>query len=192
MDNWEKYFGIKYPACKMTGLCCRMATPSTPAVAMLKKAAYGDSNARDFLSIFQPYDSIETVRELFPEFVEKALTLAEKSDKFKNGGQVVFFKCRYLKGKNQCLVYEDRPQLCRDYPDTPFLLMPPGCGFEEWSQLCKGRYKNMTKELNALKLLKEILDNNKMPPKKENKFVYSSFIVSPSYTWLKCSTKLKN
>lgn len=186
MNRWEQYLGVKYPACKMTGQCCRLATPSLPAVELLKKAAEGDSFARDFLCLFEPYNSIEQARSLAPELVERALIQAKKSPKFKSVDQVVFFCCRYLKGKNECMVYEDRPQLCRDYPDTPFLLMHPGCAFENWSKECKQKYKVIKEELKTLQSIQKILS----PPKKSaslltKTLIYTSYIISPGASWLR-------
>lgn len=184
MEKWEKHLGVKYPTCKKLGRCCDMATPSSPAVEMLRKASEGDSYARDFLSIFQPYDSIDDVRLKAPEFVDRALDLASRSNKFKSSDQVVFFSCRYLEGKNQCGVYEDRPQLCRDYPDTPFLLMHPGCAFESWALECKTRYKIINSELSELKKIKDVLTDIN-----DNEFVnkpcYSVLIVSPYTSWFR-------
>jgi Fe-S-cluster containining protein len=184
MNNWEKAFGIKYPECKKTGLCCSMATPSTPAMDLLKLAAEGNSYARDFLSIFNPHESIDVVRQKAPEFLEKAHSLAAKSPKFSSPEQVIFFRCRYLKGKNHCQVYEDRPQLCRDYPDTPFLLMPPGCGYEGWSNECKNNYNQMGRELKQLQTLKELLGTVvSFAHLKQKTCQKSLFILSPGASW---------
>lgn len=185
MNKWEKYLGIKYPDCKMTGQCCRMASPSTPAVKLFKKAAEGNSYARDFLSIFVPYASIEEAELISPELVKRALTQAAKSPKFDNVDQVIFFHCRYVTSDNKCMVYEDRPQLCRDYPDTPFLVMAPGCAFEAWAKECKEKYRQMNDELKMLKSLKHILSTEKIPDTNTtDSFVYNVFIVSPVASWL--------
>lgn len=183
MNKWEKLLGIKYPKCKMTGLCCRVASPSLPVIELIKKAAEGDSFARAFLNIFQPYKSIDEARAISPEVVEKSLIQAEKSSKFKSKDQVVFFRCRFLEGDNKCLVYEDRPQLCRDYPDTPFIVMPPGCGFEEWSKECKNKYSEMAKDLENYRNIKNML--NYQGDNVVRKTSYSKFLVSPSISWLR-------
>lgn len=186
MNKWEEYLGIAYPECKMTGQCCRMASPSFPAIKLLKKAADGESFARDFFNIFKPYDSIEEAKLISPGLVERALTQAKKSSVFDSVDQVVFFKCLFIGEDNKCMIYEDRPQLCRDYPDTPFLVMAPGCAFEGWSKDCKEKYKRMNEDLKYLKNLKEILsqlDKNTTIP--ASKFKYTSFIISPATSWLK-------
>lgn len=185
MNNWEKHLGIKYPTCKMTGQCCRMASPSTPAVKLLLKAAEGNSYARDFLSIFIPYTSIEEAKKISPGLVDRALVQAAKSPKFDSVDQVVFFYCRYINDDNKCMIYEDRPQLCRDYPDTPFLVMSPDCAFEAWSKECKEKYKQINTDLKALKEIQKALANIDLnAPKSTKSIVYSTYIISPAASWL--------
>lgn len=182
MNNWKKHFGIEYPQCKMTGQCCRMASPSTPAVKLLEKAAQGNSFARDFFSIFQPYESIEEVKLLSAEIVERSLTQAKKSPVFDSIDQVVFYHCRFINNENRCLIYEDRPQLCRDYPDTPFIVMPPDCAFESWSKECKKKYQQMQHNLKTLKDIKYII--NEADKIYEHKAL-KMFLVSPVSSWLR-------
>jgi Fe-S-cluster containining protein len=186
MNKWKEYLGVAYPECKMTGHCCRYASPSFPALKLLKKAAEGSQFARDFFNIFVPYDSIEEVRLKVPQLVEKVLAQADKSSIFDTVDQVVFFKCSFLADDNKCMVYEDRPELCRSFPDTPFLVIAPGCAFEGWSKDCKEKYKRMNEDLKYLKNLKDILsqlDKNITIP--ASKFKYTSFIISPAASWLK-------
>lgn len=186
MNKWEKCLGVKFPECKMTGLCCRVASPSLPVIELIKRAAEGDSFARDFLCLFEPYQSIEEARAISPVIVENSLAQAEKSPKFQSQDQVVFFRCRYLMGKNECLVYEDRPQLCRDYPDTPFIVMSPDCAFKEWSNECKRKYAELAKDFENLKKMQEIL---KCTPEVDSSLkrqaLYTTFLISPSFSWLR-------
>jgi len=185
MNNWEKILGVKYPDCGMCGRCCKAATPSSPPIALIKKAGQGDSNARDLLNIFEPYESIEEIKKTYPTLVERAMQIASKSPKFDSCDQVVFYKCRYLSDKNNCMIYEDRPQLCRDYPDTPFLLMHEECAFKEWSTTCKERYSQLNNELKALKKLQEILKETELTNNEDHPLpVYSCYILPLSFSWL--------
>ena len=185
MNKWEKELGIEYPNCGMCGKCCTAATPSSPPITMIKKAGEGDSNARDFLNIFKPYNSIEEIREIYPELVERAIKFAITSPKYGSTNQVMFFKCIYLNDKNQCLVYEDRPQLCRDYPDTPFQLMHEGCTFTDWSISCKKKYFQLSNELKILKKLREILrESYQNSSTKEQAPIYSKFIMPLNFSWI--------
>lgn len=121
--------------CNMCGKCCHIATfkgglsheqilelisnPESPATQV--------EGAKDFLTIFEPYDSHETVKKLAPEFYEKVMKQVGNPD-------MTFFKCRFIAKQGGCLIHEDRPVLCRMYPipheRTMFF---PGCGFEEQS-----------------------------------------------------------
>ena len=186
MNKWEETFGVKFPKCKMTGYCCSMASPSVPPGVLLKKAAEGDSFARDFLNLFQAYKSREEAYAIAPELVDKTLSYASRSNKYQSSDQVVFYRCRFLKGKNQCQVYEDRPQLCRDYPDSPFLVVPPGCAYEQWSNECKKKYYELKEELNNLKALKEKLLKDQARQNSVNRgLVYTVFLLSPSTSWIR-------
>lgn len=166
----------------MTGNCCRMAIPSSPPIELIRKASKADQFARDFLSIFIPYDSPEIIKQKSPEFYENALNLAKKSPKYAGISQLTFYHCRFIGNDNKCMIHEDRPRLCRDYPDTPYLLMHPNCAFKEWSLECKSKYKDIN---TFLDLLKEILKTIKNDDFNNNNFYRKDFLTSPGYTFLK-------
>ncbi|MBY0403948.1 MAG: YkgJ family cysteine cluster protein [Cyanobacteria bacterium] len=155
---FEKELGIPKPECCSHGECCKGASPSRPYHKLLSRAAEGDDFARGFFSIMIPYSSHEEARQVVPGLVERTLRAAEKGEEFVNKDEdVVFYHCRYLQGDNRCGVYEDRPQFCRDYPDTPFVVFAPGCAFESWGQACRVKYNEMKEEVSHLKELKEEL-----------------------------------
>lgn len=89
--------------CLMCGKCC-IAVINKPYNELLELAKC-DKNTKEFLSLFEPYEST------------------------KNGNSL--YKCKHLKN-NLCNIYEDRPERCRKYPETPFTNVPSGCGFEGW------------------------------------------------------------
>ena len=126
-------------------------------MSLWEKAANGEEFAQNFLSIFIAYPSHEEASKVVPGLVERTLKAADKSSKFKSRDDVVFYHCRYLQADNRCGVYEDRPQFCRDYPDTPFVVMAPGCAFEEWGQACRAKYTEMKADVEQLDALKEQL-----------------------------------
>lgn len=186
MNKWEKELGIKYPECGQCGLCCTVATPSSPSIELLRRAGQGDAYSRDFLNLFEPYESMDELNKKFPDFIQRALNLASKSPKFKSSDQVVFFRCRFVGQNNTCKIYEDRPNLCREYPDTPFLLMHPGCSYESWSKECKEKYKQINEELRALKLIQKTLSAVDHDTSLSGvKFTRNLFVVSPCASWLK-------
>lgn len=154
---FETVFNLPKPQCCSNGDCCKGASPSVPFYKLWEKAANGDEFAQNFLSIFVPYASHEEARKVVPGLVEKTLAAAEKSDDFASPDDVVFYHCRNLLPNNLCGVHEDRPQFCRDYPDSPFVVMAPGCAFVEWGKACKEKYKAMQHDLEQLKTVKATL-----------------------------------
>jgi Fe-S-cluster containining protein len=125
---------------------------------MLQRAAQGDEFARSFFSIMVPYPNHQAAEAVVPGLVERSLKAAAKLNDFQNPEQdLVFYHCRYQTDDNRCGVWEDRPQFCRDYPDTPFVVMAPGCAFEDWGAACKKKYGQLKEEVSQLKNLKEEL-----------------------------------
>lgn len=151
-NAFEKALGVPQPKCCSNGDCCKGASPSEPYYRLLRRAAQGDEFARNFFSIMVPYASHEEAAQVVPGLVEKTREAALKSDKFPNGpDDVVFYRCRYLQDNNRCGVHEDRPQFCRDYPDTPFVVMAPGCAFIPWANTCRAKFEAMQTEVASLK-----------------------------------------
>lgn len=199
MNKWEELLGIKYPKCKMSGQCCRIAVPSEPTSVLLEKASNGDSYARDFFSIFIPYLSIEDAKKINNAAVLRSLKAAEEQGF--NSENIVFYHCRYISAENKCLIHEDRPQLCRDYPDTPFLVFSESCVYNDWSKECRKKYKDLKEEMKRLKEQREMIRQMKERQVLLNKInslnafktesakaVYllgNLSIVSPKTSWLK-------
>lgn len=72
-----------------------------------------------------------------------------------------FYHCPKVTQDNKCPDYENRPQICRDFPDNPLAFLPLGCGFVDWKIKSEpvslmlnamveimGFYKDKIKELN--------------------------------------------
>ncbi len=109
-----------------------------------------------------PYATHAEAEQVVPGVVERTLKAAEKQEAFVSPEDVVFYRCRYQTEDNRCGVWEDRPQFCRDYPDTPFVVMAPGCAFEDWGKACKEKFYALKDEVSRLKELKtelEVLKN---------------------------------
>jgi Fe-S-cluster containining protein len=157
---YDEVFKLPKPQCCSHGDCCKGASPSTPVRDLWAKAAEGDEFARNFLSIFIPYSSHDAARRVVPGLVDRTLKAALKHPHFESEADVTFYHCRYLGHDNRCLVYEDRPQFCRDYPDTPFVVMAPGCAFEEWGQACRSKYHEMKAETDTLRALQASLHSS--------------------------------
>ncbi len=157
-NPYETLLNLPKPKCCGTGDCCKGVSPSKPFYTLWQKAAQGDEFARNFFSIMQPYASHNEAKIASPEVVERTLASAKKLASFPNdSNDVVFYKCRYLQADNRCSVHEDRPQFCRDYPDTPFIVMAPNCAYVPWAKACKGRYAKLKEDTEQAKQLKEAL-----------------------------------
>lgn len=118
--EYRKKFG-----CTGCATCCKLACSEFSYNELKEKAANGDNFANQFTSIFIPYNSEAEARAIYPEYFE---LLAEKLD----GENVYFYHCPKLNENNRCFDYENRPQICRDFPDNPLSLLPVACGYAQW------------------------------------------------------------
>lgn len=125
--------------CLMCGRCCRLATTFQSYEELKKFAQEGDKGAQDFLSIFEPYLSIEAAKQVDAPIVENLLkrleTCIEKPE------NVTFYKCKYIQDNNLCGIYEKRPELCDRFPTSPWAIVPPGCGYEGYMFQCREEIK---------------------------------------------------
>lgn len=159
MGSYEENYLSKRPQylCKMCGRCCRVVTTSIPYNKLKVMAASGDKGAIDFLSIFVPYESIDAARAVDQEVVDNIILRLTADENF-NEKEITFYCCKYLLENNLCSNYENRPDLCRHCPSTPWSIVPPGCGFEGWlfwkREEEKQKIRRSKEELLELKLLK--------------------------------------
>lgn len=107
--------------------CCKLACSEFSYEELKEKALHGDNFATQFTSIFIPYENENQPREIYPEYIE---LLAEKLD----GEKVYFYHCPKLTAENRCSDYENRPQICKDFPDNPLGMLPVSCGFSCWKE----------------------------------------------------------
>ena len=150
-QEWEVLLGMRWPrnACDRSGECCRGAGQLAPWSGILALASSGDMEARAFLSQYVPYPSLELARASAPDALAASLkVIAERGDE---PGDLVLYGCRYLKGQSECQIYEDRPQLCRDFPESPFGAIPSCCGYAPAARACHARIADLKAELADLK-----------------------------------------
>lgn len=114
--------------CKRTGICCRLAGSEFTHEELKQKALNNDNFAAQFVSVFIPYENIQEARKVYPEYVDYLVDTNEIGEKLN------LYHCKYLQGTNECPIYEDRPKICRDFPDNPFCLLPETCGFYKWKE----------------------------------------------------------
>lgn len=57
--------------------------------------------------------------------------------------------CKYLRFDNACMIYEDRPHECKNYPFDIWAEFPEGCGYTGWL------FMQREKEKQKVRLKKE-------------------------------------
>ncbi len=144
-EKFAHALGVPMPTCCSHGDCCKGASPSKPFYQLLAMAAEGNDFARNFFSIMVPYPDHAAAEAVVPGLVARTLNAARKQPQaFPDPeNDLVFYHCRYLGADNRCTVYEDRPQFCRDYPESPFMVFAPGCAFEDWGAACRQAYQGL-------------------------------------------------
>ena len=110
--------------CVGCATCCNLACSEFSPEELRQKAKNGDNFATQFLSVFIPYESKEEARKVYPEYIE-LLEENEETD-------VYFYHCPKLTKDKRCSDYENRPQICRDFPDNPLSILPKSCGYKAW------------------------------------------------------------
>jgi Fe-S-cluster containining protein len=115
-------------SCKKTGTCCRLASSEFSYSELLEKAKNGDNFASQFTSVFIPYKDREEARKIFPEYFD----MLEK--KLGKDEEVYFYHCPHISKDNLCTIYDNRPEICRDFPDNPLSILPPVCGYNKWKE----------------------------------------------------------
>ena len=159
MSSYEENYLAKRPQhlCHMCGKCCRVVTTSLSYAELKQMGQDGDKGAVDFLSLFVPYDSIESARNVDAGVVDNIINRL-KSDGSFDEKKITFYGCKYLQDNNLCSRYETRLDLCKHCPSTPWSIVPPGCGFEGWlfwqREEIKQKIRKSKEELLELKLLR--------------------------------------
>ena len=159
MGSYEDNYLAMRPQelCNMCGRCCRVVTTSKSYEELKALQAENDEGACEFLKIFVPYPSIEAARAVDKELVDNVINLLIEDGNY-DETKMTFYGCKYLREDNLCSIYEERPDLCRHCPSTPWSIVPPGCGFEGWLFLkreeAKQKVRKAKEDLLELKLLK--------------------------------------
>ncbi len=163
MQEWERLLGIRWPenACDRSGECCRGAAQIAPWGRLLRHAADGDLTARAFLNQFVPYPDLEAANREAPHALAASQSIAESRGE--DVEALVLYRCRYLRGQNACQIYEDRPALCRDFPESPFGAVPACCGYAEATRACRQRLHDLRAELADLKKRQSMLQSWQQP-----------------------------
>ena len=115
-------------SCNKCGECCKLMISSYSPVQLKQRAIRGDKFAREFLSIFIPYESEEIVEAICPDYYNKLQEYMDEDER------LYFYYCSKLGADNLCSDYENRPQICKDYPRNPHKILPDSCGYLPWTE----------------------------------------------------------
>lgn len=112
--------------CIGCGTCCKLAISEFSPSQLKEKATNGDNFAQQFISIFVPYENFEEAKNIYPEYFEML------DSELKGKSKLYYYHCLKIDDNNRCSDYENRPQICKDFPDNPLGFLPPKCGFNNW------------------------------------------------------------
>lgn len=118
MDKKNNY------SCNMCAACCKLATSAYSYEQLKQRAMKGDKFSKDFVSVFIPYESENAAKQANPEYFELLNKLVEED-------KIYYYYCPKLQN-NLCSDYENRPQICKDFPHNPLKLLPSECSYNEW------------------------------------------------------------
>lgn len=124
-------------SCIGCGACCKLACSEFSPVELENKAQNGDVFAQQFIQTFVPYSGVDEVEKIFPEYLKMLID--------NNESGYYFYHCPRVTKDNRCPDYENRPQICRDFPDNPLAFLPLSCGFMDW----KLKSEHISLKLNA-------------------------------------------
>ena len=110
--------------CSKCASCCKLAVSEYSYDQLKQRAMRGDKFSRDFVSVFVPYKSEEEAKLVNPEYFELLNNVMKDQ-------RVYYYCCPKLKD-NLCSDYENRPNICKDFPHNPLKLLPSTCSFNEW------------------------------------------------------------
>ena len=118
MDKKNNY------TCAKCAACCKLATSEYSYNQLKQRAMRGDKFSEDFVSVFVPYETEEEAKKANPEYFKLLNELVEDE-------KIYYYYCPKLKD-NLCSDYENRPDICKDFPHNPLKLLPSSCSFNEW------------------------------------------------------------
>ncbi len=110
--------------CSRCGNCCRLAASEYSYEQLKQRAFRGDKFSKDFVSVFVPYQTIDEARAANPEYFDLLESTMEEQ-------KVYYYYCPKLHN-NECSDYENRPDICKNFPHNPLKLLPSTCSFNAW------------------------------------------------------------
>jgi len=122
IDNYKNNF-----SCSCCSTCCKIASSEFSYEELKEKAQNGDKFAQQFVSVFVPYEDENQARIAYAEYIDYLYEILGKEEKY------YFYYCP--KNKNKlCSDYENRPEICREFPTNPLMILPKTCGYKAWQE----------------------------------------------------------
>lgn len=128
--------------CSQCAACCKLAVSEYSYTQLKQRAMRGDKFSADFVSVFVPYENEDEAKKVNPEYFEMLNELVED--------KTYYYYCPKLQG-NLCSDYENRPDICKNFPHNPLKLLPSSCSFNEWKN-------EITHQAMLLKAKVDIID----------------------------------
>jgi len=113
--------------CSCCATCCKLACSEFSYDELLEKAKNGDKFATQFTSVFIPYEKEEDAYKYYSEYIEYLKETLGSEEK------TYFYYCPKNKD-NLCTDYENRPDICREFPTNPLMILPKTCGYKAWQE----------------------------------------------------------
>ena len=110
--------------CAKCGNCCRLAVSEYSYEQLKQRAMRGYKFSKDFVSVFVPYETEAEAKQANPEYFDLLNDLVEDQKTY-------YYYCPKLVG-NECSDYENRPDICKDFPHNPLKLLPSTCSYNAW------------------------------------------------------------
>ena len=114
-------------SCGGCAACCKLACSEFSYDDLKQKSQNNDNFATQFISVFIPYENELEAEKIYPEYFELLKNRAENE-------KVYFYYCPKVTKDNRCSDYENRPPICRDFPDNPLGFLPKTCGYLKWKE----------------------------------------------------------
>ena len=111
--------------CNKCGACCKLAVSEYSLTQLKQRAMKGDKYSDEFISVFVPYETEDEARAINPEYFDLLNTLVEDD-------KISYYHCPKIDECNLCTIYEERPDICKDFPYNPLKLLPSECSYNAW------------------------------------------------------------
>ena len=118
-------------SCNKCGACCKLAISAYNPMQLKQRALRGDKFAREFSAIYVPYESEDMAEAICPEYYNKLKDYMDENER------LYFYYCSKLGSDNLCSDYENRPDICKDFPYSPLTTLPDECGYAAWHEAAR-------------------------------------------------------